>query len=73
MSKALFPTGMIVGTPGAIEALEEAGQSPMEFICRHVAGDWGDLTDADQQENERALLEGFRLLSAYTTTIGTTL
>ena len=34
---------------------------------RHKHGDWGDLSEEDRLENERALREGSRLLSTYST------
>lgn len=40
--KPLFDLGQLVATPGALAALEKRGQSPMEFLSRHVTGDWGD-------------------------------
>lgn len=60
-----FPLGQVVATPGALEALEEAGKRPHEFLNRHVVGDWGDLEPEDQQANENSLVDGSRLLSAY--------
>jgi len=69
----LFPLGQVVATPGALAALEEAGQLPQEFLHRHVAGDWGELDKQDLQANERALREGQRILSAYSTKNGTRL
>ena len=36
-----FQLGQVVATPGAIELLVGAGRSPVEFIARHVSGDWG--------------------------------
>jgi hypothetical protein len=66
----LFELGMIVGTPGAVHALEEAGQHPQEFLDRHVRGDWGDVPEADKEENDFSLQHGFRILSAYTTRAG---
>jgi hypothetical protein len=42
----------MVATPGALEALQEAGQDATEFIHRHQRGDWGDLSEADKRENE---------------------
>ena len=58
--------GRIVATPGALEALGDANVSPLSLLRRHVLGDWGDLDDEDQATNDRALLEGTQLLSAYT-------
>jgi hypothetical protein len=66
----LFPLGPIVATPGAPEALEQAKQSPAEFLDRHMQGDWGELNDADKQENELSVTHGCRILSAYTTAAG---
>jgi hypothetical protein len=66
-----FPLGHIVSTPGALEACREAGQSPLEFLSRHVAGDWGTVCPADAAENELSLKEGFRILSAYALKNGT--
>jgi len=30
-------------------AIEQAGQSPAEFLHRHVRGDWGELCDEDRE------------------------
>jgi hypothetical protein len=65
MITAKFPLGRVVATPGALLALSEAGQTPQEFLDRHVAGDWGELDEEDRQENELSVAEGFRILSAY--------
>jgi hypothetical protein len=70
---ARFPLGRIVATPGALAALEEAGESPGTFLKRHVTGDWGEVDEHDRQENEFSVAHGFRLLSAYTVTNGTKL
>jgi hypothetical protein len=51
--------------------LEQAGQSPMEFLQRHAAGDWGEVDAHDKAENEYSLQHGFRLLSAYRLADGT--
>jgi hypothetical protein len=65
-----FPLGRVVATPGALSALEKAEQLPAEFLDRHVNGDWGDVPEADKQENELSVEQGFRILSAYTTSAG---
>ena len=64
-NQPLFDLGQIVGTPGALEALAEAGQSPLEFVARHQAGDWGQLDDEDRALNDESVKDGSRLLSAY--------
>jgi hypothetical protein len=54
-----------------LRALQEAGQTPAEFLDRHVEGDWGDaLDDEDKQENEFSVEHGLRILSAYTARSG---
>jgi len=69
----LFDLGQLVATPGALAALEKTGQNAMEFLSRHVTGDWGELPNEDKDENKLSLEEGFRLLSSYTTLAGTRL
>jgi hypothetical protein len=65
----LFPAGQIVATPGAIALLEQANKAPLEFVSRHLRGDWGDdLCQDDKTENELSLKQGFRLLSSYKVT-----
>ena len=68
-----FPLGQVVATPGALSVLEKAEQHPAEFLDRHVNGDWGEVPEADKQENERSVEQGFRILSAYTTSAGDTI
>jgi hypothetical protein len=41
-----------------------------QMYHRHAQGDWGEVDRHDQQENERSLKQGFRLLSAYTSRQG---
>ena len=65
-----FPLGQVVAILGALSGLEKAEQLPAEFLDRHVNGDWGDVLDADRQENEYSVAQGFRILSAYTTSAG---
>jgi hypothetical protein len=69
-SQPRFPLGQIVATPGALEALTQAKQQPIEFLQRHAHGDWGDLCEEDGQANEYALIDGSRLLSTYRTSLG---
>jgi pilus assembly protein CpaF len=70
--KPLFNLGQLVATPGALAALEKAGQNAMEFLARHVTGDWGEIPEEDKKENQFSLEKGFRLMSSYRTTAGET-
>jgi len=62
----LFALGQVVATPGALQAFEDAGQDPAEFLSRHITGDWGEIPPEDAAENELSVKQGFRILSAYT-------
>ena len=64
---SLFSLGQVVATPGALTALQKAGQQPQEFLGRHLQG---YLSDEDRKENDYSLEHGFRLLSAYRTHAG---
>ncbi len=57
--------GRVVMTPGAIEVLANNNALVSTYLCRHVAGDWGDVPDCDKRYNDTDLKRGFRLLSAY--------
>ena len=61
----LLTLGQTSGTPGALDALEEAGVSPVSLLRRHHAGDWGELDDHDRAANAAALRDGERVLSSY--------
>lgn len=63
----LFPLGRLAVTPGA---LEYHAADLLACLARHAQGDWGDLCDAGKAANDRALVEGTRLLSAYNTPRG---
>jgi hypothetical protein len=65
-----FPLGQTVATPGALEALQDSGQSPAEFLARHVQADWGEVCVGDGKLNDDALANGERVLSAYRTRKG---
>jgi hypothetical protein len=69
MKITCFQPGAILATPGALN-LAEHGVNLMDYLQRHLSGDWGDLTRDDQQENEFSLKNGFRILSAYNTMSG---
>ena len=71
--KPKFELGEIVATPGALEALQESGQTPAFFLWQHNRGIWGEVCPSDAQLNDQALVDGSRLLSAYRTLKGTRL
>jgi hypothetical protein len=60
-----FSPGRLVATPGALAAFEASGEPPWDYLLRHLAGDSGDLDEEDKQENEFALRNNLRIISAY--------
>ena len=66
----MFSLGETFITPGAQEALDNAGQTAIQFLRRHMSADWGEVSEDDAQENALSLREGFRLLSSYRTAKG---
>ena len=60
-----FRLGIIIATPGALQAFDRTGERPFDFIWRHMKGDWGDLCDEDKAENELSVEKELRILSAY--------
>ena len=65
-----FPLGQIVATSGALDALEEAGQSAQEFISRHVRLEQGELSAEDHRENLFSIDKPLRIFSAFRTAKG---
>jgi len=65
MSKQLFDLGKVVATPQAIQLLEQHSMTPMQFLERHVTGDFGDLCDEDKEANNEAIWNEERVLSSY--------
>lgn len=63
-----FNPGQLVMTRGVNDMMvnnEEFACHVRLSIQRHMAGDWGDVSDEDRVENELALQEGDRLFSVY--------
>ena len=60
---AKFRCGRIVTTANAVSRLTQ--EEILLGIQRHQAGDWGEVDETDRQANERALIDGTRLLSIY--------
>ena len=61
----LFDLGAIVGTPRAIDAMQQAGISARDLLKRHHQADWGTIDPEDQGQNEEALRMGGQLMSVY--------
>ena len=63
--KPLFHPGKLLITPVALAALRENGVPIISVMLRHIAGDWGIVSDNDKQQNDLSIATGLRLLSVY--------
>ena len=65
-----FELGRVVATPGALKAMEEAGENPVRLLRRHVHEDFGNLHEDDVRANLLAIPCEMRILSAYVLSTG---
>ena len=70
MTEQLFSLGQMMATPDALNALENAEQTPLDFIKRHAAGDFGDCCSEDAEANNEAIWNEERIVSVYHTKLG---
>lgn len=61
----LFSPGRVVTTRSVHQLVEGGLLNPTPYLKRHLAGDWGELSDDDKQANQQALKYGDRLFSGY--------
>lgn len=61
----LLPLGQVLATPGVVELLRFLKLTPLRFLLRHMAGDWGDVCEEDRYTNAEALVHGARVKSVY--------
>lgn len=64
-----FPVGALVITRGAWDELPQ--DEVWYSLVRHMDGDWGDLVESDREQNDKAVDNGGRLMSRYSTRSGT--
>ncbi|WP_414444650.1 hypothetical protein [Burkholderia sp. 22PA0106] len=63
--KPLFHPGrLLVGTQ-ALQALRAHQIPVISVLLRHIAGDWGVVSDDDRTQNDLSIGAGLRLLSIY--------
>jgi hypothetical protein len=61
---AKLTLGQMVITPGASDAIHP--EDVLKALERHASNDWGDVCPEDKALNYQALVDGCRVLSAYT-------
>jgi hypothetical protein len=62
-SQPRFEPGLTASPPGALEACSI--ERITQCLARHLTADWGCVCADDAKENNAALINGDRLLSAY--------
>lgn len=65
IAHAAMPLGFVSISSPAHAALSEHCVRPATLLKRHANCDWGDISQAAQQRNRRALRDGSRIHSAY--------
>jgi len=63
--RPLFQLGRVVATPAVLRHLEASRIFPAALLSYHQHGEWGNLDEEDRQANDRAILDGSRVLSCY--------
>src|SRR4051812_40064828 len=63
--RPLFPLGRLAATRGVLDHLVANGVDPLPYVLRHQCGDWGDVPAEDSGANDRAVINGGRVISAY--------
>lgn len=63
-NKTLSP-GNVVFTPGTIDVILSNDKTPLEFLSRHLGGDWGCVAEEEKLNNDLAIESGERIISVY--------
>lgn len=63
--RPLFRPGRLLVASDALTALRASGIPVVSALLRHVAGDWGTVSDEDRKQNDLSILAGLRLISSY--------
>lgn len=63
--KPLFRPGRLLVASDALTALRVNGIPAVSVLLRHVAGDWGTVSDDDGKQNDLSIVAGLRLISLY--------
>jgi hypothetical protein len=71
--KRSFRLGCKCTTQAALEAIQKSGQDPEQFVRRHAAGDFGDVSEEVKELNESAIKENDTIISVYQTKLGQTI
>lgn len=65
--------GQIVATRSVADEMKASELFRLEVqeaLQQYISGDWGQMSETDKEENDRAVSEGERVLAAYQTSKG---
>lgn len=60
-----FALGVLLITPGVIDAFAKNHEEMLAYFVHHALGDWGLATDEEKARNESGIEEGMELRSTY--------
>ena len=63
--KPLFHPGKLLVSYAALAALRTNGVPVVSVVLRHIAGDWGVVSEDDMRQNDVSIATGLRLISIY--------
>ncbi|WP_144159670.1 hypothetical protein [Paraburkholderia sp. BCC1885] len=63
--KPLFHPGKLLVSYAALAALRTNGVPVICVVLRHIAGDWGVVSEDDKRQNDVSIATGLRLISIY--------
>lgn len=63
--KPLFHPGKLLVSHAALAALRASNVPVISVVLRHIAGDWGSVSEEDKRQNDVSIATGLRLISIY--------
>lgn len=63
--KPLFHPGKLLVSHAALDVLRDNSVPVISVVLRHIAGDWGVVSDDDTRQNDVSIGTGLRLISLY--------
>lgn len=63
--KPLFHPGKLLVSHTALAALRANSVPVVSVLLRHIAGDWGVVSEDDKRQNDVSIAIGLRLISIY--------
>lgn len=63
--KPLFHPGKLLVSHAALATLHTNSVPVVSVVLRHIAGDWGIVSEDDKRQNDASIAIGLRLISIY--------